>query len=791
MNTEMFMLKLSTFKRISDTTPVCGNLPLSKWQQRLTRHSVREDKDGPLYSPAIWKPGSTRGNEGIVELTACVLDCEKTAPPFAQVQPRLEGKSAIWHTTHRHTSENERYRIILPLSQPVSPEVWPSVHRGAVRSLNLDGRIDPTCAESARAYYAASCPPEIEADSFSGFTAGDLWNPDELKALVADEPIPAEFSEDAVASKKSIGGRPGDDFNQRTTWGEILSPHGWRQVSESRGIAKWVKPGDPGHEHQATTNNAGSDLFYCFSPDAPPMPCAKALSKFAVHALLNHDGDYSAAAKDLAGKGYGEPIPTPCRTEQSPSEIEFESLHWPALDQAAIPNGIVADFLDLACSNSEADPAAVLATFLVRFGIECGTGPHVMVGESRHTARSNCVIVGDSSKSRKGTSAGPVKSIFAGIDGCRTSPGPLSSGEGIIYNVRDEVREWRVDKKGDAGEWVISDPGVDDKRLFVMDEEFANALSATKREGNTLSSIVRCLYDDGNAEPLTKSNRIKTTGAHVGITTHITLFELKKRLTENEQFNGFGNRFLWICAKRNGIVPFPEPMDDYKKRKLQVILKERLNRALVAGKVTFSDEAKSLWMAEYPRLSMAHTGLAGCMVNRAEAHVTRLALTYSLLAGHDRIEFQDLQAAMAFWGYCHESAFYIFGGAPADRRKLKIIEYLKSRDGQSATKNEIRREVFNNHMPATELSELLTLMETDSLIDCITEPTGGAPRTMIILKHSCVKSVKSPPTEDVTDLITLKTLITQTNFETGTVNNSGEPPLFDFDKKPIATGGAS
>lgn len=474
-------------------------------------------------------------------------------------------------------------------------------------------------------------------------------------------------------------------------------------------------------------------------------------------------------------------IMTPCPIEENPSEGDSESHNWPALDQAAIPDGIVADFLDLACSNSEADPAAVLATFLVRFGIECGTGPHVMVGESRHTARSNCVIVGDSSKSRKGTSAGPVKSIFADIDGCRTSPGPLSSGEGIIYNVRDEVREWRVDKKSNAGEWVVADPGVDDKRLFVMDEEFANALSATKREGNTLSSIIRCLYDDGNAEPLTKSNRIKATGAHVGIVTHITLFELKTRLTENEQLNGFGNRFLWVCARRNGIVPFPEPMDDYKKQKLKVIMKERLDRAFVAGRMFFSDEAKALWAGEYARLSMAHSGLAGCMVNRAEAHVTRLSLIYSLIAGHDRIEVQDLRASMAFWEYCHQSAFYIFGGAPADRRKLRIMEYLRSRTGQCATKNEIRKEVFTNHIPATDLSELFTSMEADGLIDCITEPTGGAPRTMIILKHSSVKSVKSVASPSTNPLITLNTLKEQEN-------SAEQVPVFNFDEDPVSGG---
>jgi len=421
--------------------------------------------------------------------------------------------------------------------------------------------------------------------------------------------------------------------------------------------------------------------------------------------------------------------------ENSP-EGEPEPRSWPVLSSAALPDGVVADFIKLARENSEADPAAVLATFLVRFGIECGTGPHVMVGESRHTARSNCVIAGDSSKSRKGTSAGPVKAIFSGIGGCRTSPGPLSSGEGIIYAVRDEVWEYRVDKKTGVGEWVIADPGVDDKRLFVMDEEFANALSATKREGNTLSSIIRCLYDDGNAEPLTKSNRIKATGAHIGVVTHITLFELNTRLTENEQLNGFGNRFLWVLAKRNGIVPFPEPMDERRKQRLQELLKERLAQAFVMGKMSFSEQARLLWAKEYTRLSMAHTGLAGCMVNRAEAHVVRLSLIYALLAGHSHIETEDLCAALAFWEYCHASAFYIFGGAPADRRKLKIIRYLEGRDSQRATKNEIRKEVFDNHVQSVDLTKLLDEMGTDQLIEVQSEPTGGAPRTVIILKNA-------------------------------------------------------
>ena len=91
----------------------------------------------------------------------------------------------------------------------------------------------------------------------------------------------------------------------------------------------------------------------------------------------------------------------------------------------------------------------------------------------------------------------------------RTSPGPLSSGEGLIYAVRDREKD--------------EHSGADDKRLFVQDEEFAAALKSMMRKGNVLSTIIRTAFDHGNLEPLTKHDRIKATGAHLGIVhTHNT-----------------------------------------------------------------------------------------------------------------------------------------------------------------------------------------------------------------------------------------------------------------------------
>lgn len=408
--------------------------------------------------------------------------------------------------------------------------------------------------------------------------------------------------------------------------------------------------------------------------------------------------------------------------------------NWPKqLSRVAFP-GILGEFVDAACNNSEADPAAVAMTFLIRFGIECGTNKYVQVGENRHYPRTNANIVGDSSKARKGVSAGPTKALFDPIPNhCRTSPGPLSSGEGIAWAVRDEVREWKVDKKTNIGEWVITDPGVTDKRLFIQEEEFANALTSTKIEGNRLSSIIRTSYDDGTIEPLTKNNRIKATNAHVGIVGHITLPELKDQLSQKEMLNGFGNRIVWVCSRRQRLVPRPRRIDDTVMSGFRELLQQRITDAQVPGEISFSDDADELWLAEYSKLSAAYGGAAGCMVNRGEAHVTRLALIYALLAGRNSIELEDLQAALEFWRYCLQSAFFIFGQTSSDRRRTKILDALSLANDNNLSKDEIRKKCFSGHIKAEDLDELLRTMGSDGLITITTEQTTGVPRKIITL----------------------------------------------------------
>ena len=108
------------------------------------------------------------------------------------------------------------------------------------------------------------------------------------------------------SSPKNVGTRPGDDYNRRTSWTTLLESHGWSVVFERDGVLYWRRPGKT-FGVSATTNYAGSDLFYPFTSSTVFEP-DKSYSKFAVLTWLDFDGDFSRAALALSKDGYGADI---------------------------------------------------------------------------------------------------------------------------------------------------------------------------------------------------------------------------------------------------------------------------------------------------------------------------------------------------------------------------------------------------------------------------------------------------------------------------------------------------
>ena len=131
----------------------------------------------------------------------------------------------------------------------------------------------------------------------------------------------------------------------------------------------------------------------------------------------------------------------------------------------------------------------------------------------------------------------------------------------------------------------------------------------------------------------------------------------------------------------------------------------------------------------YPELSKEHSGLAGCIINRAEAQTMRLALIYALLDGQNTIDSRHLDSALALWGYAQASALYIFGDKAADPLEEKILEALKQ---GPLTATELSA-VFSRNLPKERLQPLLQQLEAQQRITIIKEKQKGVGRPKLII----------------------------------------------------------
>jgi hypothetical protein len=284
------------------------------------------------------------------------------------------------------------------------------------------------------------------------------------------------------------------------------------------------------------------------------------------------------------------------------------------------------------------------------------------------------------------------------------------------------------DDKEDDGSPV--DPGVSDKRLLVIKSELGAPLRAAQRDGNTLSAILRMAWDSGDIAPLTKSNRIKTSGAHISIIGHITREELTQVLRFSEVWNGFANRVLWFCVRRDKRVPFPEPMPPETIETLARSVRAILDKSAGVDHIEWSPEAKAKWEALYEEISVDKAGAFDAVTQRAEAQVWRLAMIYALIDSSRTIQPEHLFSAVAVWEHAKASAKLIFGGVSESPHKTKLLEFLR---GGPRTQTEING-MFGGHLKGPKLAALLKDVQSSGEIESERRMTEGRPTTVWFIK---------------------------------------------------------
>ncbi len=378
---------------------------------------------------------------------------------------------------------------------------------------------------------------------------------------------------------------------------------------------------------------------------------------------------------------------------------------WPTMEEEAY-RGIFGRIVELAEEHTEGDPVALLASAFTAFGSAVGRGPYMQIGATRHHPNLFCGIVGDTAKGRKGSTWDPVENVMHASDRRWTEDriqSGLSSGEGLISEVRDPIEA--PDKDGKV---KVMDSGVSDKRLLVQEGELSQALKVMKREGNTLSPVLRNAWDGKTLKTMVKHSPLRATSPHVCILGHITTGELVKHLTETEMANGLANRFVWMLVKRSKRLPFG---GEWHTVNLQPISRELVGALEFAGgeyRMDWADDARPLWVEAYDALTEDRPGMFGAVTARAEAQTLRIAMLYALADCSFEIRRTHVESALAVWEYAEESARYIFGDAIGDADADKVLEELKGcEDGM--TRTEVR-DLFGRNRSGEELDRIMQVL---------------------------------------------------------------------------------
>jgi hypothetical protein len=383
--------------------------------------------------------------------------------------------------------------------------------------------------------------------------------------------------------------------------------------------------------------------------------------------------------------------------------------------------GLIGEIATAGSETTEANAYAIALNAMVYLGCAVGRGPYMTIGNTWHHTLINGQHIGRSGEGRKGDAMSLPRRIARRVKELDVHAAPqmhaggLSSREGLIFLIHDGYREGKEEV-----------PAIQDKRLWVIESEFVNVLSQSKRDGNTLSAALRDCFDGMSMWPATKTNRLGATDPHVGLSVAITPSELVGSVASKDLTNGFMNRFLPIWAERSKMLPFPkatpsEEVDRLAGRVLEVLKFCGADRWVEKDvmRVELSADAARRWRVLYlgELNDRRHGERINALIERRAPMLLRMAMLFALCDLTTTVEVRHLDAALAWIRYSVESVKFVFASGAdeieveeTNETATKIVDFITAH--QRITRKQITVDCFKGHANKARidaaLDELLT-----------------------------------------------------------------------------------
>jgi hypothetical protein len=306
--------------------------------------------------------------------------------------------------------------------------------------------------------------------------------------------------------------------------------------------------------------------------------------------------------------------------------------------------------------------------------------------------------------------------------------GGLSSGEGFVHAIRDDV----FDDKGS-----VSMHGVLDKRLLVIEYEFANIFKQFKRPDNTLSVYLRNNFDYQPIHPLTKTSKTACDKPRACITGHITPQELLSEAEDKSITNGELNRFFIGFSLAAQPVPRPKTFSDELLRAFAYKIKDILEFVIKSDellKIEFSERAGELWDQEYIAIKTAiKKGKEGFLLARQLYYYRTFSMLFAVIDKTLVITELHLAAARALIDWGEESVRYVFNTEFQNNKQINDLEVDETllqdirqliEKGNKIWTNRAELLRKNRKLPATKLNEALKRLQERASPPILINKTG-------------------------------------------------------------------
>lgn len=391
----------------------------------------------------------------------------------------------------------------------------------------------------------------------------------------------------------------------------------------------------------------------------------------------------------------------------------------PPCDPSAF-DGLAGDTVLALTEYTTAAPVGLLASILSISGVILSTTGRFY---GRQTSSFMTSLVGETG-SRKGTAMNMAWDVLTAPNAFGPQWGVVvkgaGSGEGVIYHANKES-----ENKGFA-------------RLLVKEGELASVLTVKKRDGSTLSTVLRDAFDN---EPLANMRQghsifVPPANYQLGLLAGITPSELRLLLVGGSDVtNGWANRILWVPVEgRDGTADDREILlpDVFMSPYARAL--EDSSKSSVQSPYGLTDDAKALLDAYHAHL-LTLVGVQGALARRFSTIAYRIALVHASLDRDSHVRETYVSRAIALTEYCRSGVGWVFGGNVSGNRDAQHVLRALSTAGHPLGRKALGRAIWGGrYRPEVLTNAIDDLVENGMVaVTRVQNPAGGPAMQVVAL----------------------------------------------------------